>query len=101
MEGRLVKKSGTVYLLHFSEAYKHARHYVGFATDLQSRLEAHANGTGARLLEVITEAGISFELARTWKGSRKGERSLKNRKETPALCPLCNPNAYRRAKAIN
>jgi predicted GIY-YIG superfamily endonuclease len=57
---------GTIYLLHFSEAYKHARHYVGFTTDLQSRLEAHTKGTGARLPEVITLAGIAFELARTW-----------------------------------
>jgi predicted GIY-YIG superfamily endonuclease len=89
---------GTIYLLHFSEPYKHAAHYIGFTTDLQSRLDAHANGTGARLLEVITAAGLSFSLARTWNGTRKTERSLKNRKEAPTLCPICNPQAMKLAK---
>ena len=92
---------GTIYLLHFAEAYKHAKHYVGFTTNLDERLESHARGTGARLLEVITQAGIAFQLARTWKGSRKTERRIKNRKEAPALCPVCDPQAMRRARAIN
>ena len=80
---------GTIYLLHFTAPYKHARHYVGYTTNLQSRLSAHANGQGARLLEVITGAGISFQLARTWQGTRRDERRLKNRKNAPRLCPLC------------
>jgi predicted GIY-YIG superfamily endonuclease len=96
-----MRNQGTVYLLHFSQAYKHARHYVGFTTNLDERLESHSKGTGARLLEVITQSGISFRLVRTWQGSRKTERRIKNRKETPALCPVCNPQAMKRAKAIN
>jgi predicted GIY-YIG superfamily endonuclease len=96
-----MKNQGTIYLLHFSEAFKHAKHYVGFATDLPSRLAEHANGTGARLLQVITEAGLSFELARTWNGTRKGERRIKNRGGATRICPLCNPTALNRAKAIN
>ncbi|MBI3653680.1 MAG: endonuclease [Acidobacteria bacterium] len=95
-----MKITGTIYLLHFSQAFKHARHYVGFTTDLQSRLDAHSNGTGARLLEVITQAGLSFKLARIWHGTRQTERRLKNRKATPRLCPLCNPQAMRRARVI-
>jgi predicted GIY-YIG superfamily endonuclease len=91
------KSAGIIYLLHFSVAYKHAAHYVGFTTDLQSRLDAHKQGKGARLLEVIAQAGISFQLARTWQGTRKGERQIKNRKAAPRLCPLCNPQAMRRA----
>jgi predicted GIY-YIG superfamily endonuclease len=96
-----MKNQGTIYLLHFSQPYKHAAHYIGFTTDLPSRLAEHAGGTGARLLQVITEAGLSFQLARTWQGTRKGERRIKNRKEAPALCPLCDSKALRRAKAIN
>jgi predicted GIY-YIG superfamily endonuclease len=80
---------GTVYLLHFSEAYKHARHYVGFTHNLESRLEAHSKGAGARLLEVIIQAGLSFQLARTWQGTRKTERALKNQKNAPRFCLLC------------
>src|SRR5262245_57772733 len=82
-------RQGTVYLLHFNSPYKHARHYVGYTKDLPARLAAHANGQGARLLEVITGAGISFQLARTWQGTRRDERRIKNRKEAPRLCPLC------------
>jgi predicted GIY-YIG superfamily endonuclease len=81
--------TGTVYLLHFSQPYRHARHYVGFTKNLNARLEAHSKGNGARLLEVITQAGLSFQLARTWKGTRKTERALKNQKNAPRFCPLC------------
>ena len=78
-----------VYLLHFEKPYRHARHYLGYAADLEVRLAQHRAGRGARLLEVITEAGISFTLARTWEGDRTMERRLKNRHASPRLCPLC------------
>ncbi len=82
---------GTVYLLHLDPAYKHARHYTGYAEpgNLQSRLAAHAAGTGARLMQVIKEAGGTFRLARTWPGGRTRERELKNRRDAPRLCPIC------------
>jgi predicted GIY-YIG superfamily endonuclease len=91
----MAKRTGVIYLLHFSSAYHHARHYVGFTTDLASRLDAHQRGDGARLLEVIGAAGIGFELARTWSGTRHDERAIKNRKAAPRLCPTCNPNNRR------
>jgi predicted GIY-YIG superfamily endonuclease len=80
-----------VYLLHFSEPFKHARHYIGTAEDLDARLKEHQNGQGARLLQVITQAGLSFTVARTWKGSRKLERRLKKSYHGPRVCPLCHP----------
>ena len=82
---------GTVYLLHLDPAYKHARHYTGYAEpgNLQARLAAHAAGTGARLMQVIKEAGGTFRLARTWPGGRTRERELKNRRDAPRLCPIC------------
>jgi predicted GIY-YIG superfamily endonuclease len=80
-----------VYLLHFNQPYKHARHYLGSADDLDARLERHRAGNGARLIEVITQAGIGFTLARTWEGGRKEERKLKDQHNSPRLCPICNP----------
>lgn len=80
-----------VYLVHFDRPLAHARHYLGSADDVQRRLVEHAKGQGARLMEVITQAGIGFTLARTWEGGRKEERKLKNRKNAPKLCPICNP----------
>ena len=89
-----------VYLLHFSIGFKHARHYIGWTTEngLDDRLEDHRNGRGARLMEVITQAGIGFILARTWSGDRKLERRLKDSWHGPAVCPICNPErAMKRA----
>lgn len=82
--------AGTVYLLHFSESYRHAAHYIGWTGGaLEERLRLHQSGSGARLLEVATNAGISFELARTWSGSRRLERAKKNQGGAGALCPVC------------
>lgn len=81
---------GTVYLLHLDPPVKHARHYTGWTSDLDQRLEAHRAGRGARLMEVVKQAGGTFQLARTWPGSRTLERAIKNRKEAPKLCPVCS-----------
>lgn len=79
-----------VYLLHFNRPYKHARHYIGFTTNLGQRMHAHElTSQGARLLQVASAAGIKFEIARTWEGDRKLERKLKNRKKASRLCPIC------------
>ena len=78
-----------VYLIHFDTPYKHARHYLGSTHDLEARLERHRQGGGARLIEVIAEHGITWRLARTWEGGRELERRLKNRHNSPRLCPLC------------
>jgi len=75
--GTPIPPGGIVYLLHFSQPYKHARHYTGWASDLKARLAEHEQGQGARLLQVIKAAGISWTLARTWPGDRKRERELK------------------------
>ncbi len=79
-----------VYLLHFSPPYKHAKHYMGFAEDIDRRIEQHRAGTGARLTQVAIDAGCRLILARIWPGAdRSTERRLKKRKESPRLCPIC------------
>ena len=80
---------GTVYLLHFDRPYRHARHYLGWAADLDSRLTEHAAGTGARLPAVVRTAGIGWTLARTWTGTRARERQLKRQGGAARRCPLC------------
>jgi hypothetical protein len=89
----------TVYLLHFTDPatgaaarYKHAGHYTGFvrtSESLKSRLEAHREGRGARLMAVVVAAGLGFELARTWPGGRTRERQLKRQGGASRHCPLC------------
>ena len=82
--------AGLVYLLHLDPPYRHARHYLGWTRDLAARLEAHRAGQGARLMEVVKQAGGSFSLARTWPGGRDRERAIKDRHEAPKLCPECS-----------
>jgi predicted GIY-YIG superfamily endonuclease len=80
---------GTIYLLHFETPLAHAQHYVGYAKDLEARIERHRKGNGARLVAVFAEKGIGFTVARTWTGDRTEERRIKNRKNSPRLCPIC------------
>lgn len=75
----------TVYLLHFSTPYKHARHYLGSTRDLPTRLRQHGTRQGARLMQAVEQAGIRWELARTWLGGREIEKQSKRGKNAPRL----------------
>ncbi len=92
-----------VYLLHFNQPYRHARHYLGFSHDLRARLHAHKSGSGARLMEVIAEAGISWQVARLWPdGDRTLEHQLKGWHSGAKLCPICaQERAARRLGILN
>lgn len=94
---------GTVYLLHFSQLYMPypdapaiccAGHYTGFAPGgprgLKRRLAKHGTAEGARLMLVITRAGIGWQVARIWwPGNRTLERRLKVQGGASRRCPLC------------
>ena len=88
---------GRCYLLHFidpqtgqSAKYGRSGHYLGSSLDIARRLARHRQGDGARLIKVITEAGLSFVVVRTWVGGKALERRLKSRKNAPReLCPVC------------
>jgi predicted GIY-YIG superfamily endonuclease len=85
---------GVVYLLHFSEPYQHARHYTGWTEDLLDRLDRHARGHGARLMNVIFTAGIGFTLARTCEGTRATERAIKGEGGAVRYCPICTTRPW-------
>lgn len=78
-----------VYLIHFDSKYKHAQHYLGSTKDLSRRMAEHGTGRGARLLQVLNENGIGYELVRTWDGGFDLEIALKKRKNASQLCPKC------------
>ncbi len=86
---------GVIYLIHFDQPIGDlanprgfASHYTGWTLDLPARLIDHAAGRGARLMQVIGELGIGWQLARIWTGTRTRERSLKQRGAT-RRCPVC------------
>lgn len=84
----------TVYLLHFSSPYKHARHYIGWCKDdkePRERLQEHLDERGNPLVHAASAAGADVTVARTWPGAdRQFERHLKRQKNAGRrLCPLC------------
>jgi len=84
---------GFVYLIHFDEPYKHAQHYIGWTTDVEQRILCHKSGGGARLLQVLNENGLNWQLVRVWEGVSRGfERKLKSMKKAWQYCPICNPS---------
>jgi len=85
-----------VYLIHFDRLYipypgtplrDCAGHYCGWTENLARRLARHATGGGARLLAVVHQAGISWQLARVWPGPRERERQLKRQGGASRRCP--------------
>jgi predicted GIY-YIG superfamily endonuclease len=101
----------TVYLLHLNQPLSRgvsakgttltAGHYIGYTSDLVGRIMDHMEGHGARFTQVCVERGVKWSLARTWDGDRadrRFERYLKNMKNAPRLCPICNPKAMNWAK---
>jgi hypothetical protein len=82
---------GVIYMLHFDQPYRHAKHYVGWTADLFDRLDQHAAGRGARLVAVIWHAGIGFTLIRICEGTRHTERAIKNAGGAVRYCPACTP----------
>lgn len=94
--------TGTVYLLHFHGAPSlSSRHYIGWTTDLDGRLQAHAAGRGAVLLRELVRLGGSFQLVRTWKRmGRCQERRLHRRHQHARMCPICRPAALARHAQI-
>ena len=58
-----------VYLLHFKGRINSAhttQHYLGYAKNLDERIQQHRQGKGARLTQVAKERGIAFQVAEVW-----------------------------------
>lgn len=81
-----------VYLIHFAEPFRHARHYMGWCPEgeAERRLREHRCGYGARLTRHVAAAGIGMKLAKVWPGaSRDTERQFKTYHNGPRYCPIC------------
>ena len=89
---------GQCYLIHLDAPIAHAQHYTGWELrDDDSRITAHRNGNGGRLLAVANNRGITYRKVRTWPGTdRRWERRLKNYAGARKLCPVCNPDSWDR-----
>lgn len=86
---------GSIYLLHFHRPYKHARHYTGWAKDVDARLGEHFDGSGhsSHLVKAALAAGIGFDVARIWRDkTRNDERQMKLQGGAARRCPICAMN---------
>lgn len=92
--------NGVIYLIHFEKKFGHAQHYLGYASDFEKRMERHRKGRGSVLIDHIQDAGIKWEVVRTWTpASPEVEAELKRWHNNRRLCPKCMGQlAYERAE---
>lgn len=91
-----VDSGDAVYISHFTEAYKHANHYVGMTErPLKERIAEHRNGNpGQGLMAAVKASGIDFVIADVLHGGREIETWLKYvHKHTARQCPLCKESS--------
>lgn len=86
-----------IYILHFDLPLAHAEHYCGCTTNIRARMARHAHGHGSNLTRVLKEQGITWRLGHlaycSFADMRRLERSLKDLKNTPRHCDICNPDS--------
>ena len=87
---------GTTYLVHFDRPIGsahprgQAQHYIGWSSDEQARLEAHADGRGAKIMAAVFAAGVGARIVRVWhRTTRATERRIKNWHKARVFCPVC------------
>ena len=83
---------GVIYMLHFQPALQATPAITSAGPKTSSTgSTAHASGHGARLVAVITQAGIGFTLVRICEGTRRRERAIKNAGGAVRLLPGLHP----------
>jgi len=93
----IVSVKPCVYVLHFTQAYLHAKHYIGMTTlPIADRLARHRTARGAALLRRLLASGGDFILADTWEcatpeEARTLEKSLKRSGGASRCCSICKP----------
>jgi predicted GIY-YIG superfamily endonuclease len=87
----------TVYVLHLTPPYRHARHYVGYTPDADAgrRVAEHLRGIGSPLVKAALAAGSAVSLAHEFPGAERDfERNLKDRKDVRCWCRMCGERRY-------
>ena len=86
-----------IYILHFSEPFKHAKHYVGSSINPRERIKLHRKGrSGVCLINAVVKEGILLKLGNLIKSdSRNYEKLIKKIKNTKRFCKFCNPEKYK------
>ena len=79
---------GTLYLLHFTPAFHHAQHYLGWTEcDVDQRIRKHLRGDGAKIVRAALAAGCVVTCVRMWPGTKRRERGLKSQRALQEIVP--------------
>jgi len=88
-------RPGVVYLLHLSEPFGHARHYVGWTGQTADvRLAEHEAGNGGHFTALLRGAGIKFRVARQRPGTKQDEYRIKAAGGQRRYCPVCTARPF-------
>lgn len=90
---------GTIYVIHFDEPYHHARHYLGWSSDVAARFDRHTAGRGSPLVKAAVAAGIGVRVVYTRPGTRHDERRMHVHGHLSQLCPLCRQPRVRKSNS--
>ena len=64
------------------------------AAGVAVRIAQHRAGRGAKLLAVVSAAGIEFTVTRVWASATEAhEKALKDLNDRRVLCPACTPGS--------
>ena len=81
-----------VYILSFSNTIGNkdnprgqANFYVGYAENVQARLEEHRAQRGASITAAAVQQGMTLTVVAVFEGDRSLERRIKNLKATPKI----------------
>ncbi len=90
-----------VYLIHLHAPLKHARHYLGWSSNLRRRIYIHGRGLSdsCSFMRAVDAAAIKWRVVRIWwPGDRALERQFKDEAHVARLCPVCRAKALRAAR---
>jgi hypothetical protein len=82
---------GTVYVLHFEPAYKHALHYIGWTSehDVNARITVTCEAADPHSYALRSTPVSRSNSQGPTPGTRYLERRLKRRHKTRQLCTIC------------
>jgi hypothetical protein len=85
-----------VYLICFDRPFAHAKHYLGWASNIGERIDCHrASGRRcARLIKAVNDAGIGWRVVRVWPGLEKGDERRMKSSGHSRRCPCCKRGTY-------
>ena len=90
----LYQQIGVIYLLHFDQPYRHAKHYTGWTEDLLDRLDRHAAGAAPAWSRSSGKPGSASPWSASAKAPARTERAIKNAGGAARYCPACTPQPW-------